>query len=159
MPASARRPTRRGFLATSAAVSAGGLLPLPFARASAASDLLSGRPSSEEMSPTSAKHDKAIRPFRVSFPETALVDLRRRVMATRWPDREAVADASQGVQLATIEKVARYWQTDHNWRKVEAKLNALPQFVTEIDGLEIHFIHVRSKHENAIAAYRHAWMA
>src|SRR6202034_2407626 len=94
--------------------------------------------------------DKAIRPFRVNVPEADLVDLRRRIAATRWPDKETVTDQSQGVQLATIQKLARYWQTDHDWRKIESRLNALPQFVTEIDGLDIHFIHVRSKHENAL---------
>ena len=87
-------------------------------------------------------HGSAIRPFRVSVPEAALVDLRTRITATRWPERETVADASQGVQLATMQELARYWATDYDWRKVEAKLNALPQFITEIDGLDIHFIHV-----------------
>ena len=91
-----------------------------------------------------------IRPFRVSIPEAQLADLRRRIEATNWPERETVADASQGVQLATMQKLARYWANNHDWRKVEAKLNALPQFITEIDGLDIHFIHARSKHENAL---------
>jgi hypothetical protein len=81
----------------------------------------------------------AIRPFRVNVPEAELTELRRRVSVTRWPERETVADQSQGVQLATIQKLARYWTTEYNWRKVEAKLNALPQFITEIDGLDIHF--------------------
>jgi len=100
----------------------------------------------------------AIRPFRVNVPEAKLVDLRRRIAATRWPDKETVTDPSQGVQLATIQKLARYWQTDHDWRKIEARLNALPQFVTEIDGLDIHFIHVRSKHENALPMIvTHGW--
>ncbi|MCI0675341.1 MAG: epoxide hydrolase [Phycisphaerales bacterium] len=105
------------------------------------------------------KVDKnAIRPFRVNIPEEALTDLRRRIAATKWPDKEPVSDASQGVQLATIQKLARYWATDYDWRKVEAKLNALPQFITEIDGLEIHFIHVRSKHENALPVIvTHGW--
>jgi pimeloyl-ACP methyl ester carboxylesterase len=99
-----------------------------------------------------------IRPFRVNFPEQALVDLRRRINATIWPDRETVTDASQGVNLATMQKLARYWATEHDWRKAEAKLNALPQFVTEIDGLDIHFIHVRSKHENALPMIvTHGW--
>ena len=101
----------------------------------------------------------AIRPFHVNVPEAELTELRRRINATRWPERETVADASQGVQLATIQKLARYWATDYDWRKVEAKLNALPQFITEIDGLDIHFIHVRSKHEECVAAHRHARMA
>src|SRR5258708_28716672 len=92
----------------------------------------------------------AIRPFQVNPPEAELTELRRRVNATKWPERETVTDASQGVQLATIQQLARYWGTDYDWRKVEAKLKALPQFITEIDGLDIHFIHVRSKHENAL---------
>jgi pimeloyl-ACP methyl ester carboxylesterase len=99
-----------------------------------------------------------LRPFRINGPEEALVDLRRRINATRWPDRETVPDESQGVQLAAIQEVARYWGTDYDWRKVEAKLNALPQFVTTIDGLDIHFIHVRSKHENALPLIvTHGW--
>src|SRR6188508_2650162 len=99
-----------------------------------------------------------IRPFRVSFPDAELVELRRRIKATRWPERETVADASQGVQLATAQKLARYWATEHDWRRVEARLNALPQFITEIDGLDIHFIHVRSKHENALPIIvTHGW--
>jgi pimeloyl-ACP methyl ester carboxylesterase len=100
----------------------------------------------------------ALRPFKVSFPETEVADLRRRIKATRWPDAELVTDASQGVQLATIQKLAKYWSTDYDWRKAEARLNALPQFVTEIDGLDIHFIHVRSKHENALPiVITHGW--
>ena len=102
--------------------------------------------------------DNAIRPFQFTAPEEALVDLRRRIAATRWPDKETVADASQGVQLATMQELARYWGTDYDWRKVEARLNALPQFITEIDGLDIHFIHVRSKHENALPMIvTHGW--
>jgi len=85
----------------------------------------------------------AIRPFHVNFPEAELTELRNRIKATRWPEREKVTDASQGVQLATTEALARYWATDYDWRKCEARLNALPQFITEIDGLDIHFIHVR----------------
>ena len=99
-----------------------------------------------------------IRPFQVNIPETELIELRRRINSTRWPDRETVTDSSQGVQLATMQKLARYWATDYNWRKVEAKLNALPQFITEIDGLDIHFIHVRSKHKNALPLIvTHGW--
>jgi pimeloyl-ACP methyl ester carboxylesterase len=99
-----------------------------------------------------------IRPFRVDVPEAELTELRRRINATRWPDRETVADGSQGVQLATIQQLARYWATDYDWRKCEAKLNALPQFVTEIDGLEIHFIHVRSEHDDALPLIvTHGW--
>ena len=91
-----------------------------------------------------------IRPFRVAFHDDDLVDLRRRIVATRWPEREAVIDDSQGVQLATLQALARYWAGDYDWRRCEARLNALPQFMTEIDGLNIHFIHVRSAHENAL---------
>jgi pimeloyl-ACP methyl ester carboxylesterase len=105
-----------------------------------------------------AAEPDAIRPFHISFPEETLVDLRRRIAATRWPERETVTDPSQGVQLATVQKLARYWQTDYDWRKIEAKLNALPQFITEIDGLDIHFIHVRSKHDNALPMIvTHGW--
>jgi pimeloyl-ACP methyl ester carboxylesterase len=100
----------------------------------------------------------AIRPFRVKVPQGELTELRRRIKATRWPDRETVTDASQGVQLATTQKLARYWATDYDWRKCEAKLNAYPQFITEIDGLDIHFLHVRSKHENALPLIvTHGW--
>jgi pimeloyl-ACP methyl ester carboxylesterase len=100
----------------------------------------------------------AIRPFRVSIPEAELTDLRRRITATKFPERETVNDMSQGVPLATVEKLARYWATEYDWRKVEARLNALPQFITEIDGLDIHFIHVRSKHEKALPIIvSHGW--
>jgi pimeloyl-ACP methyl ester carboxylesterase len=100
----------------------------------------------------------AIRPFHVNVPEAELTELRRRINATRWPERETVTDASQGVQLATIQELARYWATEYDWRKCEAKLNALPQFITEIDGLDIHFIHVRSEHEDALPLIvTHGW--
>jgi len=107
----------------------------------------------------SSKQDKnAIRPFQVNTPESDLTELRRRINATRWPERETVADASQGVQLATTQALARYWGSDYDWRKCETKLNALPQFITEIDELDIHFIHVRSKHENALPLIvTHGW--
>jgi pimeloyl-ACP methyl ester carboxylesterase len=99
-----------------------------------------------------------VHPFQVEIPDEALDDLRRRIAATRWPSRELVADRSQGVQLATLRALARYWTTDYDWRKAEAKLNALPQFKTEIDGVDIHFIHVRSKHENALPLIMtHGW--
>jgi pimeloyl-ACP methyl ester carboxylesterase len=102
--------------------------------------------------------DLEVRPFRIDVPEEDLVDLRRRIAATQWPEKETVADESQGVPLATIQELARYWATDYDWRKCEAKLNALPQFMTEIDGLDIHFIHVRSKHENALPLIvTHGW--
>jgi pimeloyl-ACP methyl ester carboxylesterase len=100
----------------------------------------------------------AVRPFRVSVPEEDLVDLRRSVQATRWPEKETVADQSQGVQLDTIQELVRYWGTDYDVRRLETRLNALPQFVTEIDGLDIHFIHVRSPHENALPLIiTHGW--
>ncbi|MGH7086295.1 MAG: epoxide hydrolase family protein, partial [Acetobacteraceae bacterium] len=130
-------PTRRSLLVSAAAVGAIGIFPATL-RATTA--------------------DNAIRPFRFTAPEEALVDLRRRVAATRWPDRETVADATQGVRLATIQQLAHYWQTSYSWRGVETRLNALPQFITEIDGLDIHFIHVRSKHENALPLIvTHGW--
>jgi pimeloyl-ACP methyl ester carboxylesterase len=99
-----------------------------------------------------------IRPFHVEIPEEQLDDLRRRIAPTRWPSKELVADRSQGVQLATLQELARYWTTEYDWRKAEAKLNALPQFTTEIDGVEIHFIHVRSRHEDALPLIMtHGW--
>jgi pimeloyl-ACP methyl ester carboxylesterase len=105
---------------------------------------------------TSAKN--AIRPFRVNVPEAELTELRRRINATKWPERETVTDTSQGVQLATTQGLARYWATEYDWRKIEEKMNAYPQFITEIDGLDIHFIHVRSKHEDALPLIvTHGW--
>src|SRR2546423_11315047 len=100
----------------------------------------------------------AVRPFRFNVPEAELTELRRLINATKWPERETVADASQGVQLATMQQLARYWGTEYDWRTCEAKLNALPHFITEIDGLDIHFIHARSKHENALPIIvTHGW--
>jgi hypothetical protein len=129
--------TRRDVLATTAA--AGALL------------------LSQEMV-ESAEGASAIRPFRIDVPEEKLIELRRRIAATQWPDGETVQDSSQGVQLKTMQQLARYWATEHDWRKVEAKLNARPQFITEIDGLDIHLIHVRSKHENALPMIvTHGW--
>jgi pimeloyl-ACP methyl ester carboxylesterase len=99
-----------------------------------------------------------IRPFQVSFPDAELAEMRRRINMTRWPEKETVADQSQGPQLATMQKLARYWATEYEWRKVEARLNSLPNFKTEIDGLDIHFIHVRSKHEEALPLIvTHGW--
>jgi len=108
---------------------------------------------------TSAQaQDTAIRPFVINVPDAALDELRRRVAATQWPERETVPDSSQGVPLAAMQALARYWATDYDWRKVEAKLSALPHFITEIDGLDIHFIHVRSQHENALPlVVNHGW--
>jgi pimeloyl-ACP methyl ester carboxylesterase len=102
--------------------------------------------------------DTTVRPFHIDFPQEALNDMRRRISATRWPERETVADDSQGVALAVMQDLARYWGEKHDWRRAEAKLNALPQFVTEIDGLDIHFIHVRSRHEDALPLIiTHGW--
>ena len=105
-----------------------------------------------------ASDKQAIRPFQMNVPEAELTELRRRINATRWPERETVQDASQGVQLATTQALARYWATEYDWRRCEAQLNALPQFITEIDGLDIHFIHVRSKEKNALPLIvTHGW--
>jgi pimeloyl-ACP methyl ester carboxylesterase len=102
--------------------------------------------------------EAAVRPFRIDVPEEDLVELRRRIEATRWPSKELVPDRSQGVQLATMQELARYWATDYDWRKAETKLNALPQFTTEIDGVDIHFIHVKSPNENALPLIMtHGW--
>src|SRR5438067_12791604 len=107
---------------------------------------------------THATTATAVRPFRVDMPEEAIADLRRRIAAARWPSKELVADQSQGVQLATLQALARYWATDYDWRTCEAKLNALPQFKTEIDGLDIHFIHVRSHHDDGLPlVVNHGW--
>jgi pimeloyl-ACP methyl ester carboxylesterase len=129
--------SRRSVLASAAAVGAVGLL---------------------YGHPISASEGNAIRSFSVKIPEEALVDLRRRITATQWPERETVKDQSQGVPLATMQELARHWATDYDWRKCEARLNALPQFMSEIDGLDIHFVHVRSKHENALPLIvTHGW--
>jgi pimeloyl-ACP methyl ester carboxylesterase len=129
--------TRRDVLTTAAAASAVSFLPGQLA---------------------AAGDSNTIRPFRISVPEEQLADLRQRIAATRWSDKETVTDQSQGVPLATLQDLARTWQKDYDWRKAEAKLNALPQFVTEIDGLDIHFIHVRSKHDNALPLIvTHGW--
>src|SRR4029450_10056096 len=107
-----------------------------------------------------AAEDSTIRPFRASFPDQDLAELRRRIEATRWPERETVDDDSQGVPLATMQELARDWATDYDWRSCQAKLNALPNFVTEIDGLDIHFLHVRSQHEDALPLIvTHGWPA
>jgi pimeloyl-ACP methyl ester carboxylesterase len=130
-------PTRRELLAVSAA--AGVISTLPGTLLAAAGN-------------------DSIRPFKVGFPQGEIDELRRRIASTRWPERETVADASQGVRLATTQKLARYWATDYDWSRCEAQLAALPNFITEIDGLDIHFIHVRSKHENALPVIvTHGW--
>ena len=142
---------RRHFCAiTAATVAAGslGLLSAFKAKAEGSTDTTS-QPGSDKT---------AIRPFQVNFPDSDLIELRKRVNATRWPDREQVADTTQGVQLATVQALASYWADDYDWRRVEARLNSLPNFITEIDGLDIHFIHVRSKHENALPVIiTHGW--
>jgi pimeloyl-ACP methyl ester carboxylesterase len=126
------------------------LLPIPALSATA-----SGSSTQQEHAMTD---NTAILPFHVNFPEAEVADLRRRVAATRWPDREVVTDASQGVQQATSQKLAKYWATEHDWHKCEARLKALPHFITEIDGLDIHFIHVRSKHDDALPMIvTHGW--
>lgn len=115
------------------------------------------QPPKEEATPKSSD-GVAIRPFHFNVPQSELDDLHRRIKATKWPDKEIVTDQSQGVQLATMQKLARYWGTDYDWRKCEAKLNALPQFITEIDGVDIHFIYVRSKNKNALPIIvTHGW--
>ncbi len=135
-------PTRRDLIASSAAIGVGLAMQADLGVAEAAA----GGGSS------------SIRPFHVNFPEKALTDLRQRVLATKWPDRETVSGATQGVQLATIQALASYWSTKYDWRKVEARLNALPMYMTEIDGLDFHFIHVRSKHEDALPLIvTHGW--
>jgi pimeloyl-ACP methyl ester carboxylesterase len=114
--------------------------------------------SATEVAEQTGSDNTAIRPFHVDFPEAELTELRRRVNATRWPERETVSDDSQGVPLAMMRELARYWGTEYDWGKCEAKLNALPNFITEIDGLDIHFIHVRSQHEDALPLIvTHGW--
>jgi pimeloyl-ACP methyl ester carboxylesterase len=114
--------------------------------------------SATDVAGETASDSTAVRPFERSFPTDDLTELRRRITATRWPERETVADDSQGVPLATIQELARYWQSDYDWSKCQARLNSLPQFITEIDGLDIHFIHVRSKHEDALPLIvTHGW--
>ena len=136
--------SRRRFLAGSAA-------------ALAVSPVVFGLPGLATATPSSGSDDR-IRPFTVHVPQADLTDLRRRIAATRWPSPELVPDATQGVQLATVRELARTWQTDYDWRKFEARLNALPQFITTIDGVDIHFIHVRSKHPNALPMIvTHGW--
>ena len=114
--------------------------------------------SATDVAPQAGTDDDTVRPFQVGFPETELAELRRRVNATRWPERETVSDDSQGVPLAMMQELARSWGTEYDWRECEARLNALPNFVTEIDGLDIHFIHVRSQHEDALPMIvTHGW--
>jgi pimeloyl-ACP methyl ester carboxylesterase len=154
-------PGRRAFLG-STFVGSMGLLMLPGVvdAASASSGTKQNRPPRPIGAGPAVRTvgDGSIRPFRIDAPEAALSDLRRRVGETNWPDRELVTDASQGVKLATMHKVADYWQSAHDWRRVEARLNGYPQFITTIDGVDIHFIHVRSKHSNALPVIiTHGW--
>src|SRR5918911_870946 len=112
----------------------------------------------EERGTETTTSPPAVRPFHIDVPEEDLDDLRRRIAATRWPSKELVEDRSQGVQLATMQELVRYWTTDYDWRECEAKLNALPQFTTEIDGVDVHFIHVKSPHKNALPLIMtHGW--
>jgi pimeloyl-ACP methyl ester carboxylesterase len=128
---------------------------LPTARAVREATAIDGTSATPAAAETA---DKEVRPFRVNVPDEALADLRKRLSATRWPEKETVSDRSQGVQLAKLQELVRYWGTDYDWRKVEARLNALPQFITTIDGLDIHFIHVRSRHPNALPVIiTHGW--
>ncbi|SAK91871.1 epoxide hydrolase [Caballeronia pedi] len=147
---SLKTPSRRHFIGVAAAtLAAGAFSRLAFAEPA---------PDTAEIVQIKGGDKTAIRPLRVHVPDAQIADLRRRVKATKWPEREPVADASQGVQLATMQRLARHWATGYDWRKVEAKLNAVPNFVTEIDGLDIHFIHVRSKHANALPVIvTHGW--
>ena len=133
-------PTRRDVVVAAAVAGASGIV------------------AASTQAATTSSGDEVVRPFRFSAPDEALTDLRRRIAATRWPSRELVADSFQGVQLETVQALARYWQSDYDWRKVEARLNALPQFTTNIDGLDIHFIHVRSPQANALPVIvTHGW--
>src|SRR6185437_374192 len=144
-------PTRRSLLAGSAATGAVSLLPIHFVAARAQ--------SKQGGSPFGTTKADAILPFRVNVRGEDLANLRRRLASTRWPTKELVEDRSQGVQLATLRALARYWSTEYDWRKCEARLNALPQFMTKIDGVEIHFLHVRSPHENALPLINDARLA
>src|SRR6266850_4378568 len=152
MSAVSSSPTWRNVLVTVAAAGAFGLVLL-----AAPGDAQTATEQETTVAPSETT-TAAVRPFRANVPEEALVDLRRRVAATRWPDRETVTDRSQGVPLAKLQELVRYWGTDYDWRKAEAKLNAWPQFVTTIDGLDIHFMHVRSRHPNALPLIMtHGW--
>jgi hypothetical protein len=151
--------SRRCFLKASSMLGLGAaFMPPTIGEAFADSRIAGKEDTMTRTSATQATDKTTIRPFQVNVPEAEFAELRRRINATRWPDRETVTDESQGLPLATIRELARYWATGYDWRKIEAKLNALPQFITEIDGLDIHFIHVRSKHENALPLIvTHGW--
>jgi hypothetical protein len=150
-----RTTSRRQFLISAGAMSGAALLAAYNVPTLSASNLQKENSMNTFMSTTT---DVEIRPFTINIPEEALADLRRRIQATHWPTRELVEDRSQGVQLATMRELANYWTSEYDWRKLEAKLNALPQFTTEIDGVNIHFIHVKSQHENALPLIMtHGW--
>jgi pimeloyl-ACP methyl ester carboxylesterase len=153
--------SRRGFLKASSMLGLAvtfGPATLGEAFAHSKYDTVRTESNTTKTGATPVAGNTAVRPFHSNFPETELADLRRRINATKWPERETVTDASQGVQLATTQKLARYWGTDYDWRKCQAKLNSVSQFVTEIDGLDIHFIHVRSKQPNALPIIiTHGW--
>src|SRR4051794_16260261 len=153
MPDASPDLTRRHLVGAAAAAVAAG--PLGLFDISRRMDAM---PKTLEAAPRTKTAATDIRPFKVHFPDSALADLRRRVKATRWPAKETVSDASQGVQLATMQALASYWANGYDWRPVEARLNAVPNAITEIDGLDIHFIHVRSKHEHALPVIiTHGW--
>jgi pimeloyl-ACP methyl ester carboxylesterase len=155
MPAEGSMPTRRSFLTATAAVGAASVLRAPTAMAA---DAIRSQPSSQGDKTMGTTETAAVRPFTFRASDEALADLRRRIQATNWPERETVNDDTQGVRLAAMQSLAQYWASEHDWRKCEAKLNAVPQFITEIDGLDIHFIHVRSQHENALPIIvAHGW--
>jgi hypothetical protein len=168
-PATLVRPRRRMMISAVSSSLTWRTVLVTIAAAGAFSLVLLAAPNDAQMVPSAdaqasvsglgaAAEDKAIRPFHSNSPDEALVDLRRRIAATRWPDRETVNDRSQGVQLANIQELVRYWGTDYDWRQAEARLNAWPQFMTTIDGVDIHFIHVRSRHPNALALIMtHGW--
>ncbi len=148
-------PSRRTFLAISAAAGAASVLPAHLAAAGDAVSRQSSNQGDLQMSTTEAG---TICPFRINVPEEDLADLRRRIAMTRWPTKETVSDQSQGLPLGVMQQLAQYWQSGYDWRKVEQRLNALPHFITEIDGLKIHFIHVRSEHEDALPLIvTHGW--
>ena len=149
MPATLLSPSRRNFLSTAAAAS---VLPIGLPGCATATS------EKADIMDAKARDDQTIRPFHIAVSDEAIADLRRRIAATRWPPQETVDDRSQGARLAKVQSLVRYWGTDYSWRKVETQLNALPQFMTTIDGLDIHFIHVRSRQPNALPLIiTHGW--
>jgi len=151
-------PPRRQFLVRSAAMGSAGLGMLRLPSSAHAAQANTADAAGPAGASAAALGDERIRAFRIKVPESAIVDMRRRLAATRWPDRETVADTSQGVQLARLQALCAYWATTYDWRKLEKRLNALPQFITQIDGVDIHFIHVRSRNANALPLLlTHGW--